>query len=355
MASMETGVRVVKTVNLKNYKNRQWVLAKRPTGMVSEDNFKFKEIEIPSPGEGEFLVKNLYLSFDPAQRGWMDDKKSYVPPVQIGEVMRAGSVAQVVDSNHSDFKAGDIVQGTFGWQDYAVTNGEGILTASLVSSEFPITAPLSIFGITGLTAYFGLLDIGKPKEGDVVLVSGAAGATGSVVGQIAKLKGCKVIGVAGGARKCKWLTEEANFDAAIDYQTANLNEVLEELCPEGVDIVFDNVGGEFLNTALLRIAQNARLVICGAIAGYNEENPLPGPSNYRTLITLRAKMEGFIVLDYKEQFPKAIKELAKWVSEGKIIYQEDIQQGLENAPKTLTRLYSGKNFGKQILQIAEPE
>jgi NADPH-dependent curcumin reductase CurA len=230
-----------------------------------------------------------------------------------------------------------------------------MMNASVIPDGIPITSPLSVFGITGLTAYFGLLDIGKPKEGDVVLVSGAAGATGSIVGQIAKLKGCKVIGVAGGAKKCKWLTEVANFDIAIDYQSANLDETLSELCPEGVDIVFDNVGGDFLDSALKRISQNARLVICGAISGYNEEELPPGPANYRSLIVLRARMEGFIVLDYADQFPSAIKELMTWVKEEKIVYLEDIQEGLEQAPETLLRLYSGENFGKQLLKISDPD
>jgi NADPH-dependent curcumin reductase CurA len=269
--------------------------------------------------------------------------------------MRAGSIAQVVESNNPDFKAGDIVQGTFGWQDFAISNGKGIMNATHVPADIPITAPLSIFGITGLTAYFGLLDVGKPKEGDTVLISGAAGATGSIVGQIAKLKGCRVIGTAGGAKKCRWLTEKANFDVAIDHKTANLNSTLQEICPEGIDVIFDNVGGEFLNTALSKINQNARIVICGAISGYNEEVPPPGPSNYTALIIQRAKMEGFIVLDYVNQFNDAVKELSSWVKDGKIVYQEDIAEGLENAPETLLRLYSGENTGKQLLKVADPD
>lgn len=342
-------------MTLSNLKNRQWLLKKRPVGMVSRDNFEWVETEIESIVDGEFLVKNLYLSFDPAQRGWMEDKKSYVPPVKLGEVMRAGSVGQIIESKHPDFQTGDIVQGTYGWQEYAISNGKGIMNATLIPENMPITSPLSVFGITGLTAYFGLLDIGKPQTDDTVLVSGAAGATGSIVGQIAKIKGCRVIGSSGGPEKCKWLTEKAGFDAAIDYKSAEMNSVLKELCPEGVNVVFDNVGGEFLNTSLQHLAQNARIVVCGAISGYNNENPEPGPSNYRTLITLRARMEGFIVLDYAKEFPKAIKQLSEWVSEGKIIYQEDIAEGLENAPDALLRLYSGKNIGKQLLKIADKE
>ena len=339
----------------KNFKNRQWVLAERPDGMVGEHNFKWQEVEVKSPKEGEMLLKNLYLSFDPAQRGWMEDRKSYVPPVQINEVMRAGSVAQVIESKHPDFKEGEIVQGTFGWQDYAVSDGSGMLSATKVPEDMPITAPLSVFGVTGLTAYFGLLDIGQPKEGDTVVVSGAAGATGSIAGQIAKIKGCKVIGTAGGPEKCRWLTEEANFDGAIDYKSANLSNSLRELCPEGINVVFDNVGGEFLNVTLAQLALNARIVLCGAISRYNEKILPPGPSNYMALIFMRAKMEGFIVLDYAPKFPKAIEEISGWVREGKIIYKEDIQEGLENAPSTLVRLYTGQNVGKQLLKISEPE
>jgi len=339
----------------KNFKNRQWVLSKRPEGMVGEHNFKWQEVEVESPSEGEMLVKNLYLSFDPAQRGWMEDRKSYVPPVQIGEVMRAGSVAQVIESRHPEFKEGEIVQGTFGWQDYAVTDGSGMMSATKVPSDIPITSPLSVFGITGLTAYFGLLDVGKPKEGDTVVVSGAAGATGSVAGQIAKIKGCKVIGTAGGEDKCNWLMNEANFDFAIDYKKDNISKALRESCPKGINLVFDNVGGEFLDKSLAQIAQNARIVLCGAISRYNEKILPPGPSNYMALIFMRARMEGFILLDYASKFSEAISELRGWVDEGKITYKEDIQEGLENAPTTLLRLYTGQNVGKQLLKLSDPE
>ena len=254
---------------MKNLKNRKWTLTSRPFGMVGEHNFSFQEEEVRDIGEGEFLIKNLYLSFDPAQRGWMEDRESYVPPVGIGEVMRAGSVGQVIESNNPNFKVGDKVQGTFGWQEYAISDGKGILNATIIPEGSSLTAPLSVFGITGLTAYFGLLDVGQIKEGETVLVSGAAGSTGSIAAQIAKLKGCRVIGVAGGTEKCRWLTEVAKIDAAIDYKAANLAEVIPELIPEGIDVIFDNVGGEFLDTALLNINQSARIAVCGAISGYN--------------------------------------------------------------------------------------
>ena len=229
------------------------------------------------------------------------------------------------------------------------------MNATKVPEDIPVTASLSVYGVTGLTAYFGLLDIGKPKAGETIVISGAAGATGSVAGQIAKLKGCRVIGIAGGVKKCQWLTEQANFDAAIDYKTANMSESLKELCPEGVDVVFDNVGGEFLDTALTLINMKARVILCGAISTYNDEEPSPGPSSYMSLVIMRAKMEGFIVLDYLDKFPEAVRELKNWVKEGKIIYLEDMQEGIENAPETLVRLFTGQNFGKQLLKIAEPD
>ena len=324
--------------------------------MVSKENFKFEESEVEEVNENQMLLKNLYFGFDPTQRGWLNDMKSYMPPVQIGEVMRSSTISQVIESNIPDFKEGDIVQGSFGWQEFAITDGKaGFMNASIIPGNIPPTASLSVYGVTGLTAYFGLLDVGKPKEGETVVISGAAGATGSVVGQIAKIKGCRVIGVAGGARKCRWLTEEANFDAAIDYKTADLAETLKELCPDGIDVVFDNVGGEFLDTALTLINMNARIVVCGAISTYNNEEPAPGPSNYMSLVIMRAKMEGFIVLDYLDRFPEAISSLSKWVQEGKIIYLEDIQEGIENAPDTLVRLFTGQNFGKQLLKISDPD
>ena len=324
--------------------------------MVSKENFKFEESEVEEVNENQMLLKNLYFGFDPTQRGWLNDMKSYMPPVQIGEVMRSSTISQVIESNIPDFKEGDIVQGSFGWQEFAITDGKaGFMNASIIPGNIPPTASLSVYGVTGLTAYFGLLDVGKPKEGETVVISGAEGATGSVVGQIAKIKGCRVIGVAGGAKKCRWLTEEANFDAAIDYKTADLAETLKELCPDGIDVVFDNVGGEFLDTALTLINMNARIVVCGAISTYNNEEPAPGPSNYMSLVIMRAKMEGFIVLDYLDRFPEAISSLSKWVQEGKIIYLEDIQEGIENAPDTLVRLFTGQNFGKQLLKISDPD
>ncbi len=333
--------------------NRQWTLVKRPEGRVDESCFEWKETPRPEPGEGEFLVRNLCLSFDPTQRGWMT-MDSYVPKIPLGEVMRAASVAQVVESRHPDFAVGDLVQGAFGWQDYAVTDGGGFIPARKLPPGTPPELALSLFGITGLTAYFGVLDIGAPKAGETFVVSGAAGATGSVAGMIAKAKGCRVIGIAGGSTKCDWLTKEAGFDASIDYKNEDVGERLSALCPQGIDIYFDNVGGEILDEVLARIAQNARVILCGAISRYEQEDFGPGPSNYFNLIIKRGRMEGFIVLDYADRFPRAIEELGGWLTSGAIQNVVDMAQGLENAPATLQRLFTGANFGKQLLTIAAP-
>ncbi len=334
--------------------NRQWVLASRPSGLVKESNFAWKEVPIPTLEDGQFLVRNLYLSFDPAMRGWMEDRPSYIPPVAVGEVMRAGSVGQVVDSKSPAFRAGDFVQGAFGWQDYAVSDGRGLLPVSKLPPGMPLTWPLGVLGITGLTAYFGLLDLGKPKAGETVVVSGAAGATGSVAAQIAKLKGCRVIGIAGGREKCAWLQDEAGLDATIDYKAEDVGSRLRDLCPRSVDIYFDNVGGEILDAVLAQIATRARIVLCGGISSYNASEPPPGPHNYMNLVIQRARMEGFIVLDYAARFGEAVRELAAWVTSGKIKHQEDVQVGLENAPRTFLRLFEGKNLGKQLLKISDP-
>jgi NADPH-dependent curcumin reductase CurA len=265
---------------LSRHTNRQWLLAKRPEGMVSPANFELREVPLPEPGDGEILVRSLYLAFEPAMRGWMEDRPSYIPPVAIGEVMRGGVVAQVVASNDPDFAVGSLVQGMLGWQEYAVT-GKGRVTP--IPDGTPPTWPLGVLGITGLTAYFGLLDIGKPASGETVVVSGAAGATGSVAAQIARIHGCRVIGIAGGSEKCAWLTGDARLDAAIDYKSEDVGARLDTLCPDGVDVFFDNVGGDILDAVLARIALRARIVLCGGISGYNEKEPPPGPRLRRSL------------------------------------------------------------------------
>jgi NADPH-dependent curcumin reductase CurA len=322
--------------------------------MVGEANFDFVEAPIPEIGEGEYLVRNLYISFDPAMRGWMEDRPSYMPPVQLGEVMRAGTVGQIAESRHPDFAVGELVQGLFGWQEYAV-GGQGLAQGSRVPAGTPLTWPLGVCGITGLTAYFGLLELGRPQPGETVLVSGAAGATGSVAAQIAKLKGCRVVGIAGGPAKCALLTDELGLDAAIDYKEQDVEARIAETCPEGVNVFFDNVGGPILDAALAQIAQRARVVLCGGISGYNEKEPPPGPRNLMNLITRRGRMEGFIVIDFFARFPAAAAELAGWVSSGQIRHYEDVQEGIENALQTFLRLFRGENTGKQLLHIGDPK
>ncbi len=333
--------------------NRQWLLAKRPHGMVTKDNFDYQESPIPEPGDGEVLVRNLMLSFDPTQRGWMEDRESYLPPVQIGEAMRAGSIGQVVESNHPDFAKGDIVQTTGGWQDFVVVApGQGPMGLSKVPDGVPPEMMMSVLGVTGLTAYFGLLDLGEPKAGETVLVSGAAGATGSVAGQIAKIKGCRVVGIAGGPEKCAWLKENG-FDDVIDYKNEDVDARIGETCPNKVDVFFDNVGGEILEAALNHINMKARVVLCGGISAYNATEPVPGPVNLMNLVIMRARMEGFIVIDYMDRAGEAIAEIMQWVQSGDLHYQVDIEEGFENIPDTLNRLFTGKNLGKQLLKIAD--
>ena len=337
--------------------NRMLKLKDRPMGAVSSENFELFEEEVLDIEDGQMLIKVLYLSFDPTQRGWLNDIPSYMPPVQIGEVMRAGAVGQVVESRNKNFSEGDLVQGSFGWQEYVVTDGSSdFMPAQKIPEGIPPTSALSVFGVTGLTAYFGMLDIGKPQEGDTVLVSGAAGATGSVAGQIAKIKGAsKIIGIAGGSDKCKWVVEEAGYDHCIDYKNENLGQKITELAPEGLNIYFDNVGGPILESSLACIAQKARVVLCGGISsGYSMASLPPGPSTLMNLVIQRARMEGFIVIDYAERFPDAIIDLGEWVGEGKIVYREDIAEGLENCPETLGNLFKGKNLGKQLLKLANP-
>jgi hypothetical protein len=327
--------------------NRQWLLKNRPVGMVKESDFELVSTPMPTAGEGQLLIRNRILSLEPAMRGWIDDKPNYLPPVPIGGVMRGLSAGEVIESNLDGYAKGDLVTGMLGWQEYGV--GDASLRP-IPAGVDPMLA-LSVLGMTGVTAYFGLLEIGQLKEGDTVVVSGAAGATGSVAGQIAKLKGCRVIGIAGGAEKCAWLTDKAHFDAAIDYKSGDIDAQLEALCPDGLDVYFDNVGGPILNSALGRLAHGARVVICGSISGYNAEERPAGPANYYNLVQKRARMEGFVILDFLGRAAEAVADLVKWVGEGHITWEADVQSGFENAPKTLLRLYDGSNFGKQLLEI----
>ena len=330
-------------------KNRQWLLAKRPDGALKDSDFTFVEAEAPAPGEGEVVIRNLVLSCDPTQRAWIAGD-TYLPAVKIGEVVRSFGAGRVEASNNPAFKAGDVVLGLVGWQDYVVTKPAGL---NKLPPGAPIELAMGVLGMIGMTAYFGLLDVGRPVAGETVVVSGAAGATGSLVAQIAKIKGCRVIGIAGGAGKCRWLTDELGLDAAIDYKAENVKARLKELCPKGIDIFFDNVGGDILDAALGRLAMRGRVVLCGGISAYDTAEPPPGPRNYLNLVSKRGRMEGFLVTDYMPRAAEAIGALSGWIKEGKLKHRVDVQQGLENAPATLRRLFEGKNEGKQLLRIAE--
>lgn len=333
--------------------NRQWLLARRPIGEITADCFTLQTSSAPAPAEGEVLVRNLYLSCDPTQRGWIAGD-TYLPAVKIGEVVRAFAVGEVVESRNARFAKGQLVQGLFGWQDYAAVAPGTPAAPGPVPPGVPVETAMSALGLTGLTAYFGLLEVGRPQAGETVVVSGAAGATGSVVGQIARIKGCRAIGIAGGAAKCKRLVEELGFDAAIDYKSEKVSARLRELCPKGIDVFFDNVGGEILDAALARLAMRGRVVLCGALARYNDAEVQPGPKNYVNLVVVRGRMEGFLVLDYMKRAPEAVAALAGWMAEGKLKDRVDVQEGLENAPAALARLFRGENDGKQLVRIAAP-
>ena len=329
--------------------NRQVRLAARPSGLPRPADWEFTSEPVPVPGAGEFVTQISHLSIDPAMRGWMNAGASYIPPVEIGAVMRAGGVGRIIASEHPGFAVGDEVTGMFGVQDYAVSDGRGVM--KLDTSLVPLPTYLGALGTTGLTAYFGLLDTGKAEEGDTVVVSGAAGAVGSVAGQIAKIKGCQVIGIAGGQEKCRLVTEEFGFDTAIDYRLPHLRRTLRELAPGGVDVYFDNVGGEILDDVLVCLARKARIAICGAISQYNETQ-VRGPANYMMLLVARASMTGFLVFDYADQYPEAMAELAGWYRAGQLVSRETLVTGsVEDFPATLLKLFEGANTGKLILAI----
>lgn len=332
------------------YQNKQFRLASRPVGRPQKETWNFVTEEIAAPQEGQVLIKTLYISLDPAMRGWMNDAKSYLPPVGIDEVMRAFAVGKVLASGNAGFQEGDFVVGPLGVQEYCLSDGRGLNKVD--PNVAPLPLYLSTLGATGMTAYFGLLDIGQPKEGETVVVSGAAGAVGSMVGQIARLKGCRVIGIAGGAEKCAYVTKELGFDACIDYKNEQVAEALEKNCPDGVDIYFDNVGGEILDAVLKLINIKARVVLCGAISQYNEKE-ITGPKNYLTILTQRARMEGFIIIDYMNQFEPAAVEMAQWMAQGKLKGKEHIVEGLETFPATFMMLFDGKNQGKLLLKVAD--
>ncbi len=331
--------------------NHQFMLAKRPVGMVKRSDFDYAEAAVAEPAENEFLVKVLYLSLDPAMRGWMNEGKSYIPPVGIGEVMRAGAVGKIISSKHPKFAVGEHVVGIFGVQEYAISNGKGVQKVD--PKLVPLPVYLGTLGMPGMTAYFGLLDVGQPKAGETVVVSGAAGAVGQVVGQIAKIRGCRAVGIAGGADKCRYVVEELGFDACIDYKHEDVKAALKQHCPKGVDVYFDNVGGEILDLVLTQLAMRARIVVCGAISQYNNTAPVKGPSNYLSLLVNRARMQGMVVFDYADRYAEAAREMAGWMQQGKLKTREDIVQGIETFPETLLKLFKGENTGKLVLKVAE--
>jgi NADPH-dependent curcumin reductase CurA len=330
--------------------NHQFRLAARPVGLPKPSDWNYTEQPVRQPQAGEVLVRTLFLSLDPAMRGWMNEGKSYIAPVQIGDVMRAGGVGSVLASQHPDFKEGDYVYGTLGVQEYATLDAKGL--TKIEGTSVPLPTYLGVLGLPGMTAYFGLLDVGQPKPGETVVVSGAAGAVGTVVGQIAKIKGCRVVGIAGGKQKCDYLVQELGFDAAVDYKAGELKKELRQHCPKGVDVYFDNVGGEILDIALTQLARKARVIICGAISQYNSTTGVKGPANYLTLLVNRASMTGMVVFDYQARYPEAMREMAGWLAAGKLKSREDIVNGIETFPDALLKLFKGENLGKLVLKVA---
>jgi NADPH-dependent curcumin reductase CurA len=330
-------------------RNRQFVLASRPTGWVEESNFKLVETDIPKPAPGELLVRNLWLSLDPYMRGRMNAVKSYTKFVEIGEVMVGGTVGEVIESHHPRFKPGDHVVGSLGWQLYAVSSGEGLMKVD--PKLVPLSAYLGVCGMPGATAWIGLLEHCAPKAGETVLVSAATGAVGSVVGQIARLQGCRAVGIAGGRRKCDYAVKELGFDACVDYKAGKLLDDLKAACPDGVDCYFENVGGEVMDTAFRLLNPFSRVALCGLISDYNTIEP-HGVKMIRSLLTNRVKLQGFIVFDRQDLYLRAVSQLAKWVAQGRIKYHETVAEGLESAPKAFIGLLKGENLGKQLVKLA---
>jgi NADPH-dependent curcumin reductase CurA len=330
--------------------NHQYRLAARPVGLPKPGDWSYTEEPIPELADGEALIKVRYISLDPAMRGWMNDSRSYIPPVGIGEVMRALGAGEVIASNNAKMAVGDTVTGLLGVQEYAVAGAGAVMKVDTALAPLPVY--LATLGMPGMTAYFGLLDIGRPQAGETVLVSGAAGAVGGVVGQLAKLKGARAVGITGGSEKCRYVVEELGFDAAIDYKAQDLGASLGEHCPKGVDVYFDNVGGDILDAALARLARHARVILCGAISQYNATGAMKGPSNYMSLLVNHASMTGFVVSDYGDRYAEGLKEMAGWFAAGELTSREDVAEGLENFPETLLRLFSGEHTGKLALKLS---
>lgn len=331
--------------------NKQLLFVKRPVGEVDASTWTLETNPIPEIEDGQLLIKQHYISLDPAMRGWMNNSKSYIEPMTIGSVMRAGSVGEVIASKNPKFKVGEYLAGTGGVQQYTATDGKGYYPVD--PKMAPLPTYIGTLGMPGMTAYFGITEVGKIKEDDTVLVSGAAGAVGSVVGQVAKIKGCKVVGIAGGAEKCAYVVDELGFDACIDYKNENVASRFKEECPKGIDVYFDNVGGEILDIALSRLKMHARIVICGAISQYNNKTAIKGPSNYLALLVSRATMQGMVVFDYADRYKEGAMRLGQWMAQGKLKTREDIYEGIENFPETFQRLFTGDKMGKLVLKVIE--
>ena len=330
--------------------NVQVRLARRPTGLPGDDVWDIATEPVGEPGDGQFLLRTRYVSLDPAMRGWLREGRSYIPPVQVGEVMRAGVVGEVVSSRHDGFPVGALVSASTGVQEYALSDGTGVRQVD--GDAAPLPTYLGTLGMTGLTAYFGLLDVGRPQAGQTVVVSGAAGATGSVAGQIAKLKGCRVVGIAGGQDKCRTVVEEFGFDACLDYKAGDLKAGLRREAPDRIDVYFDNVGGEVLDTVLPGLAMHGRVVLCGAVSQYNADSAAVGPRNYMSLLVNRARMEGFVVFDYADRYGEALREMSGWLADGSLVSREHVVTGGVRAfPGALRSLFAGENTGKLVLQV----
>jgi NADPH-dependent curcumin reductase CurA len=329
--------------------NHKFLLAARPVGMPKPSDWTYAEEPVGQPKEGEFLVQVLYISLDPAMRGWINDGRSYVPPVGIGELMRALGAGVVSASRHPRFPVGDYVSGQFGMQEYALCDGQKIIKVDPQAA--PLPKYLSVLGMPGMTAYFGLLDTGQPQPGETVVVSAAAGAVGSLVGQIAKIQNCRAVGIAGGAEKCRYVVDDLGFDAAIDYKSEDVRASLRKHCPSGINVYFDNVGGTILEAALANLARGARIVICGAISQYNNTGPMTGPRNYMSLLVERASMKGMLVFDYADRFAQAGAQMAGWIAAGKLKSREHIVEGLASFPESFLKLFTGENLGKLMLKV----
>ncbi|MEH6386840.1 NADP-dependent oxidoreductase [Pseudomonas profundi] len=335
--------------------NRQLCLKSRPEGVPNENNVRLRSSPLRRPGQGQVLLQNLYLSMDPAIRGWMSEKPSYMPPIALGEPVRSSTLGRVIESCHPDFQSGDIVVGLAanGWEDFSLTDGEQ-LDRIEPDPRFPLSHYLSVFSAVGLTPYFGVLDIGKPKAGETMLVSAAAGAVGSLAGQIARIKGCRTVGLVGSDEKCRWIVEELGYDCAINYKNCgDLTSAIAEACPDGVDSYFDNVGGEILDAALLNMNTFGRVVFCGAIAQYNTEQPVPGPFNYWQILARSLTVRGFISPEFKDRFGEGIEEMSGWIADGRLVFVEDIVEGLENTLDAFSRLFTGANKGKLMVKVRD--